>query len=157
MNARLSLVAISAAAALLATPALAQSIPEAGLTGPDLAKWLETQGLDTTVIDKNGQTKVRTTMEGMPVYFTMMDCNGKPTCQSVLISVGYDMKDGITYQRANEWNSGHRWAMMSLDDEMDPYLTMDVSLSPKGSYEALSDAIATWQNMMGQVRKFLGL
>jgi hypothetical protein len=154
---RLLLTAAAAAMLMTAAPALAAPIPEAGLTVEQIAEHIKSKGFRAEIVKQDdGKRVVKTGMEGRTVYIEPKDCNDGPKCISIQLLVGFDLKDGISYEKANDWNSSKRWAMVSLDKEMDPYLSMDVSLAPGGTYEALDDALGVWQNMLAEVKRFLG-
>ena len=141
--------------ALLATPAMAQPIPDKGLKIEQVASWLKDHGYRAEIINDNDGQRIRSGVEGVTFNVYMMDCHGGDTCESVQLLAGFNMTDGMTLEKANEWNKTKRWAMVSLDNENDPYLSTDISLWPGSSYEALQDAFSVWANSVSAMKTFI--
>ncbi|MDB5471832.1 MAG: YbjN protein [Caulobacter sp.] len=141
--------------ALLATPAMAQPIPAKGLKLDQMVTWLKDHGYRAEIVTEKGERHIRSGVEGVNFDVYMMDCKGGEVCESMQLLAGFNMKDGITLERANEWNKTKRWAMVSLDNENDPFLSTDISVAPGGSYEALEDALAVWANSVSAMKAFI--
>jgi hypothetical protein len=151
---RVFLPLLAAGLVLTAGPALAQPIPAKGLTVEEVATFLKSKGYRAEIVTENDGAYIKTGMEGLSVSVNVEDCKDK-RCESVQFVTGFNLKDGMTYQRADEWNDVKRWATMSLDNDMDPFLSMDVSLTPGSSYEALAESISIWEMMIDDAKVFL--
>ena len=53
----------------------------------------------------------------------------------------------------NDWNSTKRWAKAYVDDKDDPWLQMDVDLSPGGTEEGLNDQFSDLARHAGHVQE----
>lgn len=152
---RIVLPLLVASLFLTASPTLAQPIPAKGLTVEEVATFLKSKGYRAEIVtDSDGHSDIKTGMEGLSVSVNVEDCKGKH-CESLQFVTGFDLKDGLTYERADEWNDVKRWASLSLDKDMDPYLSMDVSLTPGSSYEALTESVVIWEMMLDDAKGFL--
>lgn len=142
--------------ALLANPTLATPIPDQGLTLEQVAKWLQSEGYRAEIVAKDGKRHINSATEGVSFSIFLDDCLTDGQCQSIQFDAGFDLKDGLTLARANEWNRTKRWAWISLDEENDPFLDMCVSLAPGSSFEALEDSLGVWSMMVVEAKTFIG-
>jgi hypothetical protein len=55
----------------------------------------------------------------------------------------------------NDWNSNNRWVRAYSDSKNDPWLEMDVDLSPGGTKEGLDDEFAIWRDMLTDFKKYI--
>ena len=155
MMKRLSIAGMAMALLVAATPASAAPVNEDGLTLAEIATWLQKSGYQAeTIKDKDGEEYIRSAAEGMTFIVMAKDCK-KGRCLSIQMNIGFDLPDGLTLEKANEWNSQYRWAMMYLDGDRDPNLSMDVSLTPGVTYEGLADQLELWTNAIAHGKTFL--
>ena len=50
----------------------------------------------------------------------------------------------------NAWNYDNRWCRAYYDNVNDPWLRMNINLSPGGTYESLNDLFGTWNRTLGR-------
>lgn len=82
------------------------------------------------VKDRDGLTTFLM-VDGDTVVFALYQykSNENGPVDSLGVSGGYDLPKGIEMAKVNQWNSTTRFTKAYTDDENDPYLTADMSLS----------------------------
>ncbi len=63
---------------------------------------------------------------------------------------GFSTGGKFDTSQINAWNYDNRWCRAYYDDVKDPWLRMNVDLSPGGTYEALSERLAIWNRTLGR-------
>jgi hypothetical protein len=131
----------------------AKDIPAAGVTIEDIVAWLQGAGyqakIDTT---KTGGRSVESSTDGSPFHVYLYDCKGVH-CGSLQFSEGFDTKGAYNAGEMNDWNLHNRWGRAYIDKVNDPWVEMDVDLTPGGTYELLNDEFATWRATLANFRK----
>jgi hypothetical protein len=143
------------AACLMSTAALAKDLPEGGLSVQDLSKWLQDAGYKAEIqTAKDGSKSIYSSTDGTGFYVDVYDCK-EERCASVQFSLGFDTKGAWNATKMNEWNGKNRWVRAHVDSKDDPWLEMDVDLSPGGTWEGLSDEFAIYRDMVVSFKKFI--
>lgn len=145
-----------AALALATTPALAKPYAAGGVTAQEVADALKARGLKADIqTDGQGDPMIKSASDGVnwTVYF--YSCKSG-RCASIQFSAGFDLNDGITAAKANEWNYTKRFARAALDDEMDPYIRYDIDAERGFTSEGLDLAIETYQLVLPVFTDFIG-
>jgi hypothetical protein len=127
--------------------AAAQSISADGLTANDVAAWLQGKGYPAEIGADNGKLRVRSKLGNTTFSVMLFDCNGD-RCGSLQFYAGFQTHGRFDTSRMNEWNRNQRWARGYFDASNDPWLEMDVDLTPGGTYELLNDEFATWKKVL---------
>jgi hypothetical protein len=155
----LKLLAAGAAALLLsAAPgaASARDIPSSGLTIEDVVAWLQDAGYKAEIVqDSNGQ-HVSSSESGTKFGVYMFDCKGE-RCGSIQFAAGFSTHGSFDISKMNKWNREKRWARGYYDSVNDPWVEMDVDLTPGGTYELLDDNFATWKTSLAGFTAMYGL
>ena len=148
-------ILISAGFFLLPLAAAAQSQVDASDANA-LANLLKAEGyqLDITT-DKVGDPLLKGKLDGTNYDIFFYDCTNNANCRTIQFQVGYDMTNGMSLQRANQWNSDMRYATVHLDNEMDPFLQMDLNIDYGVSSENFVDNFKMWSNVLGQFEDFI--
>ncbi|WP_299925425.1 YbjN domain-containing protein [uncultured Pelagimonas sp.] len=148
-------ILISAGFFLLPLAAAAQSQVDASDANV-LANLLKAEGyqLDITT-DKVGDPLLKGKLDGTNYDIFFYDCTNNANCRTIQFQVGYDMTNGMSLQRANQWNSDMRYATVHLDNEMDPFLQMDLNIDYGVSAENFVDNFKMWSNVLGQFEDFI--
>ena len=119
-----------------------------------ILKRLQDYGYPATMTsDNQGDPKIETRVSDtkFKVYFYGCDDNNK-NCTAIQFGAGYDLSDGISALKINEWNRDQRFAKAYIDDESDPFLEMDVNLDGDGIGEKnFEDTVEIWRK---QVERF---
>jgi len=148
---------ISAGAAVLAllfaaTPANARDIPQGGLTFDQVVTWLQNAGYKAEIKTEDGKRNIYSSADGSGFHISQYDCKGE-VCASLQFWVGFDTKGAFDTARINMWNKKNRWLRAYVDDVNDPWLEMDVDISPGGTYENLNDEFAVWRDGVRRFRQ----
>ncbi len=145
----------AAAAVLGAAPAFAKDIPAGGLTIEEVQSWLQDAGYKAEMkTAKNGDRYLSSAAEGTNFTLDMYDCkDGR--CASAQFEASFDLSNGTTASKMNEWNTSKRYMRAVIDDEGDPALRYDINLSPGGTYEALKDDFGVFRGFLSDFKKFI--
>jgi hypothetical protein len=139
--------------ALTTGMAAAKDLPAGGMTGQDVADWLQSQGYRAEIgTADNGRPKVASATQGTSFYVRFYDCQGD-RCASIQFTAGFDTKGAYSVDKANDWNTANRWVTSSMDKENDPWISQDIDLSPGGTYELLNDELKVWSDSVGRFMK----
>ena len=82
----------------------------------------------TLTVDDVGDPKITGRMSRSTYEIFFYNCTDNDRCGFIQFSVGWDLADGISSAKINEWNSTKVWGQASRDDEDDPFLRMVVNL-----------------------------
>ncbi|HEY1425777.1 MAG TPA: YbjN domain-containing protein [Caulobacteraceae bacterium] len=147
-------------AAMLGGAAQATPIPSEGVTMAEIRGWL--QGLGYAPQEENSTdtsvpgvaaTHLTFDYQGVKLGVYLFDCKAG-RCGSVQFASGWATHGKFDTSQMNHWNRSNRWCRGYFDSENDPWLEMDVDLTPGGSYELLNDNLATYRNAcLGEFRK----
>jgi len=156
--------ALAVAAAMLATPALAQVVADqpigraatsprgavaaslvttldanglaAALRGADLSAEVKTEGRETSVLGRVGT---------IPFQALLGSCDaGGERCSDIELYAGFTGGPRIPLERINGWNNRTRFARAFLLQSGDPALQMDISLQGGLSADSLKLHLETW-------------
>ncbi|MGH1413890.1 MAG: YbjN domain-containing protein [Pelagimonas sp.] len=148
-------ILISAGFLMLPLAASAQSMVDAS-DANTLANLLKAEGYQVEVTtDKVGDPLIKGKLDGTNYDLFFYDCTDNANCRTVQFQVGYDMTNGMSLQRANQWNSDMRYATVYLDEEMDPFLQMDLNIDYGVSTTNFVDNFKMWSNVLGQFEDFI--
>jgi Putative bacterial sensory transduction regulator len=144
------------ALAFAAPAAVAQPVPNGGLSAEDVAAWLQNAGYAAKIeTERSGRKTIASSAEGLDFHISMYDCHNGPRCASLEFFIGFDTKGAFNATQMNEWNRDNRWVRAYVDKANDPWLEMDVDLSPGGTYEGLTDQFAIWRSELPDFKKFI--
>jgi hypothetical protein len=147
---------LAAAIAAAAAPASAKDLPAGGMTIQDVASWLQGDGYQAKIVTAaNGKQTISSSAGGTNFHVGFYDCK-EARCGSMQFYAGFDTKGAFNPAKMNEWNSAHRWVRAYVDKTNDPWVEMDVDLSPGGTYEMLADEFATWRSILDTFKHFIG-
>lgn len=82
-------------------------------------------------------------------------CENDRDCNSVSLSSGFDLADGLSAESANAFNYEWRWASVELDEENDPFLRMDINLIYGVSEDNFRDSFDTWRIVLEKFVTFI--
>jgi hypothetical protein len=151
--------ALAAAAVLClaggSNAAAQEMINKDGMTGPEVAAWLQAAGFKAELTkDKTGDPMIRSAAGGVNFTVLFYDCD-KGRCRALQFSSGFDLSDGLTLAKTNEWNKKYRYLKAYLDDENDPYVEYDVNLNAGRTMAGLKDDFDIWTDMLGDFATFI--
>jgi Putative bacterial sensory transduction regulator/zinc-ribbon domain len=132
-------------------------IPDGGLTIEEMAAWLEGEGYAVKfVTGESGKRHIETNSQGSPLNIFMGDCKGE-RCAALEFAAGFSTHGKFDISQINGWNYDNRWCRAYYDSDKDPWLKMNIDLSPGGTYEALSDRFEIWNRTLGRFIEKFGL
>ena len=152
-----TIMALAAAMALAAGgTAHAQAIHNDGMTGPEVVAWLQKGGYKAELTkDDGGDPMINSAANGASFKVYFYDCNEAKRCKALQFSAGFDMKEGLTLAKANEWNRKNRYLKAYLDDDMDPYVQYDVNVNAGRTVAGLDDDFGVWTGMLDDFTTFI--
>lgn len=131
-------------------PAPMRPIPDGGLTIEEVAAWLESEGYAANIVSGESASRhIVTKTQGTTLNIFLGDCKGE-RCASLELGAGFSTSGKFDISQINGWNYDNRWCRAYYDEVKDPWLKMNIDLSPGGTYEALSDRFATWNRTLGR-------
>jgi hypothetical protein len=155
MKVHLLACATAIAVAVVSTSALAKDLPAGGLTAEEVASWMQDAGYQAKIVtEKNGQKTITSSTGGVRFHVGFYDCKSQ-RCASIQFFAGFNTQGALNPVKMNEWNRSKRWARGYVDQVNDPWIEMDVDLSPGGTYEILNDEFAIWRNTLNNFNGFI--
>jgi hypothetical protein len=153
-----AIIALAAAAALSVASAQAEDLHKDGMTGPEVAAWLQKAGYKAELTkDDGGDPMINSAANGSTFKVYFYDCDtAKTRCKALQLSAGFDLKTPLTLEKINEWNRKNRYLKAYLDDEGDPYVQYDVNVNAGRTVEGLDDDFGVWTGMLDDFTTFIG-
>jgi hypothetical protein len=107
--------------------------------------------------DSEGAPLIKSTDRGEPfsVYFYGCSDEGED-CGFIQITTGWNLENGITLAKIEEWNATKLWGAASRDDEKDPWLGMTINLRYGVSVENFDDTVDWWRVILDQFEDHIG-
>lgn len=110
--------------------------------------------LDT---DNQGDPMIKGRMSHSNYQMYFYGCKDHKNCGSLLIKVGYDMKQKpFAIDKMNEWNLNKRFGTAYLDKDGDPNLKMSINLWGGTTKKNFGDTILFWQEAVTDFEKQIG-
>lgn len=144
------------ALSLAAASAEARPYPAGGVTASEMADILRAGDVKVEITkDDVGDPMIKATSGGINWRVYFYDCTAG-RCKSIQFSAGFDLDNGITYAKTNEWNYTKRFSRAALDDDMDPYVRYDLDAERGFTTEAAALGLETWQLVLSSFTDFIG-
>jgi hypothetical protein len=151
------LSAVCVVALAQSSAAFAKPLPAGGATVEEVAASLRAVGLNAEIgKDDQGDPKIRSLNEkqNLEFYVYFYSCKND-RCGAIQFSEGYDLKDGISCERIDKWNSEWRYGRAFRDKENDPYVQMDVDLERGSTTESIDNNLEVWLTIIGEFEKHI--
>lgn len=140
----------------IAGVAAAGPIPDGGVTVEDVAAVMQAKGYRAEITaDSQGDPKILSSTAGKNFSVFFYGCSDVKRCTAIQFSAGFDLKQGMTLAKINEWNFNKRFATGSLDDEMDPYMSYDIDVEHGYTTEAIANNLDRWEAVVGKFKTFI--
>jgi hypothetical protein len=149
---------LAAALALSVTPAaaLAGVLPDGGVTSAEVAKALQDKGYRAEVTTgSDGDPLIKSAADGTNFRILFYSCSKAQRCASIQFVAAFDLDDGLKLSRINAWNSSKRFGRAYLDDDMDPFVEMDVDFEHGATSEAIANNVDTWAAVLPAFKTFI--
>lgn len=136
-----------------AMPATVKALPPGGLTLAEVTAWLQDNGYRAKVVKgDDGKDHVQSGAQGWSFDVWLYDCKDD-RCEAIQLSAGWTTKKKFDKSRMNEWNRDQQWCRGYYDKEEDPWVEMDIDLSPGGTYELIDDQLSIYNNCISDFDK----
>ena len=106
--------------------------------------------------DDVGDPVIRSSSGGVDFRVYFYECKNNKRCKSLHFSVGYDLAGGASLDAVQEWNADKRFASAYLDDELDPFLQMDINTDGGITQKNFENSFQLWQSLKGEFEQFIG-
>lgn len=135
--------------------AIAAPIPDGGATADEVAAVIKARGFPATIgKDNDGDPTI--TSKFSDLYFEVHFYNcAKGRCAGIQFSKGFDMPEGITLEKLNDWNRNFRFGRAFRDNENDPFVQMDVDVERGSTTESLANNLEMWLAVLDEFAKML--
>jgi len=106
--------------------------------------------------DGQGDPKISSRVSDTKFSVVFYGCQDNENCSSVMFKAGYDLTNGISASKANEWNREKRFAKAYIDDEGDPFIEFDVNLDYDGvGSKNFEDTLDWWRLSVEDFEEFI--
>lgn len=141
--------------ALSAGAAQAAMLPDGGVTAQEVARALQAKGYRAELDrDAAGDPMIRSALDGSNFQILFYDCE-KGRCVSIQFVTAFELEKDLTFSKINEWNRTKRFGRAYLDEEMDPFVEMDLDLEHGATSEAIENNIDTWAAVLPAFKNFI--
>ena len=141
------------ALATLAAPVLANVD---GTNPAALVSVIQSEGYPATLsTDSTGDPMIESKMEGISYKIFFYGCEQGQSCSTIKFSTAFNMQDGMTLQAVNRWHQENRFGTVFLDDEMDPFIDMDVNLAFGVTEANFADTVDWWRVVLSEFKQFI--
>jgi hypothetical protein len=146
-----------ASALMFAASASAAEIHADGMTGAEVAKWMQDAGYKAELTkDDGGDPMINSAANGASFKVYFYDCDkAQLRCKALQFSAGFDLKTPLTLEKINEWNRKNRYLKAYLDDDKDPYVQYDVNVNAGRTVAGLDDDFGVWTGMLDDFTTFI--
>lgn len=72
--------------------------------------------------DSSGDPKIRSSIEGVNYSFWFYGCTNNQNCTGWNMSAGFDLENGLSMYKVNQWNRTKLIGRVYLDDQNDPFI-----------------------------------
>ena len=151
------LAAAACAAALSGVAAAQNALRVGGMTIEEAAEVLTSEGLDADVTAGGEAGKIVSAVSGARFELLSVNCNSAKRCTEFLFVAGFDLADGFSLERINEWNADAIAGRAFLDEENDPFLDHVISVSGPRDEGAFREGLYLWTAAIGEFVDFIDL
>lgn len=120
-------------------------------------KAMQDFGLVATMgADTQGDPKISSRVSDTKFSVYFYGCKENTNCTSIMIKAGYDLTNGISASKVNEWNRQKRFSKAYIDDDGDPFLELDVNLDFEGvGPKNFEDTLDWWRLLVEGFEEFI--
>lgn len=140
----------------VATPAFAQAL----IFGTDvdqIADIARRYGSATVGTDKDGDPKISGRIEGGLGYSILFyGCENGQNCTSIQFHAGFELSNGPSVQKLNDWNRDKRYFKAYLGKDKSPHVEMDVTLKHGVPADTVAESVRLWTTYLKDFSKYIG-
>ncbi len=88
--------------------------------------------------DKEGDPMISSAAAGFKFSIFFYNCDDNTDCRTLRLHCGFHIDGGIKLEQANDWNKGHLFSKVYLDDQNDPRFVTDIRIGegiPKSVFD----------------------
>lgn len=108
-----------------------------------------------TGTDSVGDPKITSSANGYDFDVFFYGCTDGENCRDIQFTVSFDVEDGMSLTKAQDFNREERWVKVYLDDESDPRLEMDYNMYGGVSVSNFNDTLDWWVIMMDEFIEYI--
>ncbi|MEE9455086.1 MAG: YbjN domain-containing protein [Paracoccaceae bacterium] len=121
-----------------------------------LAALIQDLGYKASIdVDSVGDPLIRSSAHGYKFNVFFYDCVENTECKAIQFKVGFDMEDGISLTRIQNFNQLKRWVNVYANEESNPQVEMDYNLRGGVSVENFNDTFDWWLVMMEEFIEYI--
>ena len=121
-----------------------------------IANLIQDEGYRAVVgVDGVGDPMITSSANGYEFDVFFYGCTDGENCRDIQFSVSFDMEDGMSLTRAQDFNLEQRWAKVYLNEESDPRLEMDANLYGGVSATNFNDTLDWWVIVMNDFIEYI--
>ena len=151
----LSIAAVLAVALTAAAPAVASSLPEAGVTREHMVQIMTQHGLPARIDkDSNGNVIVKSRVASINFDVYFFDCSDAG-CREIQFAAGWSNSD-IPQSKVNEWNTTKRYLRVYTKPGKVIWAEQDAVVG-RGTTENIDECLRTWGTAIAIFKKFMDL
>lgn len=121
-----------------------------------LAALVQSEGYDANIgVDAVGDPLITSSANGYNFDIFFYGCADGANCRDITFTVTFDLDDGMSLTKAQDFNREKRWIKVYLDEESDPVVEMDYNLYGGVSAENFTDTLDWWVLMMDEFIEYI--
>lgn len=121
-----------------------------------LAALVQSEGYKAQVgTDGVGDPMISSSANGYDFDVFFYGCTDGANCRDLTFSVTFDVADGMSLTKVQDFNREKRWIKIYLDDESDPIVEMDYNIYGGVSPENFTDTLDWWVLMMNEFIEYI--
>jgi len=146
---------ITAVLLALMPAALAEPLPDGGVTADDVEQVMRDKGFATEIgADRGGDPLIRSASKDLKFIVFFYGCDRKKRCDSIEFSARFSV-NGVPAVKIAQWNRNKRFGRAYLDDDLQPWVEMDLDLEFGATTEALANDLDRWAGVIGDFNKYI--
>ncbi|MSP81897.1 MAG: YbjN domain-containing protein [Alphaproteobacteria bacterium] len=105
---------------------------------------------------EDGQPFIETGMQSATVTVFLYDCAEGGNCTGLTMRTGFNLQAGMSYEQINQWNYDNRLSRAFLDNERDPYIEGDITLTGGLARDDLVAGFSGFESQLADFKDFIG-
>lgn len=122
-----------------------------------LLQELQSLGYNATLTrDSVGDPKIDGKMSRSPYHIYFYGCTNNEHCKYIQFVAGWDLTDGISLEKINDWNRDKLWGQAYRDDENDPWISVVYNLDGGVTKANFADTVDWFRITLEAFEKHIG-
>lgn len=107
--------------------------------------------------DSQGDPMIRSQSSDFSFIIYFYGCTDNKDCTMLQFVKGWDLPNGATLAKIDEWNSTKLWGKAYRNDEKDPWIAVLVNVEFGISADNLSSTVDWWKYVVPEFKEFMGI